>query len=244
MADDNAIARGRLVLALDFGDLDQARRIARSCAPFFATVKVGLELFVAAGPRAVDELRDDGFAVFVDLKLHDIPETVRRAAAEIAELGAAYATVHAQADPQMLEAAALGFAEGSEARAGAPTIGLGVTALTSENADKEVVVGRAEQAKRAGLGGVVCGVGDLYELRANVPGLLTVVPGIRPKGAAHDDQRRVGTPQTAIRSGADLLVIGRAVTRAEDPGRSAEAIATEVAQATTMEILVDGGASR
>ena len=243
MADDVAAkARRRLVLALDVDDLDQARRIAASCAPWFATVKVGLELYVAAGPRAVEALRDDGFAVFVDLKLHDIPTTVRRAAAAIAKLGVAYATVHTQGGESMLEAAAAGFAEGS-ATAGS-TIGLGVTALTSENADAPVVAESAEKAKKAGLGGVVCGVGDLSAVRAKAPGLITVVPGIRPKGAGQEDQRRVGTPAAAIRGGADLLVVGRVVTRDDDPARAAEAIAAEIAQATKTEILVDEGAPR
>lgn len=237
-------ARDRLALALDFADLDAARRLAGACAPWFATVKVGFELYVFAGPKAVSSLRSDGFFVFVDLKLHDIPATVRRAAAGVARLGAAYATVHAAGGEAMLEAAVAGFAEGSE-KSGAPaTIGLGVTALTSEDASPSLVAARAELIKRAGLGGVVCAVGDLGAVRQAAPGLVTVVPGIRPAGAPAHDQRRVGTPAEAVRSGADLLVVGRTVSAAADPARAAAEFAAQVAEAANAEILVDEGGPR
>ena len=244
MSDAAPRARDRLALALDFAELDAARRLAEECAPWFATVKVGLELYVAAGPDAVSLLRRDGFFVFVDLKLHDIPATVQRASAGVARLGAAYATVHAAGGAEMLEAAVAGFAEGSEDSGAPATIGLGVTALTSEDASPSLVSARAELIKRAGLGGVVCAVGDLGAVRHTAPGLVTVVPGIRPAGVPAHDQRRVGTPADAVRSGADLLVVGRPVREAADPARAAAEIAAQVAEAAMAEILVDEGGPR
>ena len=219
LAKPEPAVRERLCLALDVPDLAAARRLAADLRPFFAVVKVGLELYVAEGPEAVVSLREGGFDVFVDLKLHDIPTTVGRAARAIARTGARYATVHAAGGAPMLAAAAEGFAEGtSEADRATPTIGLAVTVLTSEaDAAPALVVERSVAAARAGLGGVICAVGDIGPVRAAVPGMITVVPGVRPAGASRDDQARAGTPQEALRAGADLLVIGRVVTRAEDP---------------------------
>lgn len=220
--------RGRLALALDFSSLDEAREIAARCQPWFKTVKVGLELFVAAGPEAVRRLREDGFEVFVDLKAHDIPATVRRAVAAIASLGAAYTTVHAAGGVVMLEAAAAGLAEGASERR---TIGLAVTALTSENASSSLVVERAQLAAQAGLGGVVCGAADVAAIREVAADLLFVVPGIRLQPIPGDDQRRTGTPQEAVAAGADLLVVGRSVTRAVDPVAASRQVAAAVERA-------------
>ncbi len=230
MTDDRgwSDARGRLVLALDFASLEEARRLAEVCRPWFKTVKIGLELFTAAGPEAVTRLRDDGFAVFVDLKLHDIPATVRRAAATVARLGAGYTTVHVSGGLAMLAAAVEGLAEGA---AGQPTIGLGVTALTSEDAAPSLIAERAQLAQQAGLGGVVCAVGELAAVRAAAPGLLTAVPGIRLEPVPGDDQRRRGTPEEAIAAGADLLVVGRPVTRALDPAAASRQVAAAVERA-------------
>lgn len=211
--------RERLALALDVPDLSAARALTGALAPWFAVVKVGLELYVAEGPGAVAAFIEDGFDVFVDLKLHDIPTTVGRAARAIARTGARYATVHAAGGAQMLAEAAEGFAEGAAelGRAGR-TIGLAVTVLTSEaDASPALVTSRCELAASAGLGGVICAVADVAMVRAAVPGMITVVPGVRPQGVGRDDQSRAGTPQDALIAGADLLVIGRAITRAADP---------------------------
>jgi orotidine-5'-phosphate decarboxylase len=218
-------ARDRLALALDFSSLDEARRLAELCAPWFKTMKVGLELFAASGPDAVRRLRGDGFDVFVDLKLHDIPATVRRAAAAIAGLGASYTTLHAAGGRAMLEAAAEGLA-------GQPTIGLAVTALTSEPATAAEVTERARLAERAGLGGVICAVGDVAAIRAVAPNLFLAVPGIRLGAVTGDDQRRTGRPEQAIAAGADLLVVGRPVTAAADPAAASRQVATAVEQAS------------
>ncbi len=210
--------RGRLCLALDSFSLNDARRLASSLKPWFKTVKVGPELFSSVGPQAVRALREDGFEVFVDLKLHDIPATVRRAAAAIARLGVAYTTVHAEGGLAMLEAAKEGLAEGSvEAERDPPTVGLAVTVLTSEPTSEALLEERVRLAAQAGLGGVVCGVPDLEVVAKVAPHLLKVVPGIRISRVANDDQQRTGSPEEAMAKGADLLVVGRPVTEAADP---------------------------
>jgi orotidine-5'-phosphate decarboxylase len=219
-----------LAIALDADDLVGALRTARDLAPWFGTAKVGLELYSAAGPDAVGALAALGYRVFVDLKMFDIPTTVYRAARVVGALGVSELTVHAAGGTAMLAAAAEGLAEGA-ARAGAGTpIVLAVTVLTSEGeAPTELVTERTAHAVAAGCGGVVCATSDLAVVRGVGPDLRTVVPGIRPGGTSLDDQRRVATPASAIAAGADLLVIGRAVTAADDPQASAAAIAAEVA---------------
>jgi orotidine-5'-phosphate decarboxylase len=226
--------RERLALALDVPDLVSARALTGALAPWFAVVKVGLELYVAEGPAAVAAFIEDGFDVFVDLKLHDIPTTVRRAARAIARTGARYATVHAAGGAQMLAEAAAGFAEGAAelGRAGW-TIGLAVTVLTSDaDSAPALVTSRCELAASAGLGGVICAVADVPAVRAAAPGMITVVPGVRPAGVGRDDQSRAGTPQDALIAGADLLIIGRAITRAGDPVAAAREL-SEALQSVT-----------
>ncbi len=226
--------REHLCLALDVPDLASARALTRGLAPFFGVVKIGLELYVAEGPAAVAACIGDGFDVFVDLKLHDIPTTVERAARAIARTGAAYATVHAAGGAEMLAGAARGLAAGAaETGRTRPTIGLAITVLTSDaEATPALVVERASLARRAGLGGVVCAAAEIAAVRAAVPGMITVVPGMRPPGVARDDQARAATPQEAFRAGAELLVIGRAVTRAPDPIGAARAL-VETLEAVT-----------
>jgi orotidine-5'-phosphate decarboxylase len=222
--------RDRLAIALDVDDLVVALRLARRLRPWFAVAKVGLELFGAAGPETISALTVEGYRVFLDLKLHDIPTTVSRAARVIGGLGAAYTTVHTQGGEDMVRASVTGMQEGASAT-GAPTPSvLGVTVLTSEtDAGTDVLATRSALAASAGCAGLVCAAADLEVTRRAAPGLLTVVPGIRPSGTARDDQARVATPAAAIAAGADILVIGRAVTAAEDPERVAAAVADEVA---------------
>jgi orotidine-5'-phosphate decarboxylase len=222
--------RQRLVLALDVDDLVVALRLARRLRPWFSVAKVGLELFGAAGPETVSALTDEGYRVFLDLKLHDIPTTVSRATRVLGGLGVSFTTVHTQGGGAMVGAAVSGMAEGAAA-AGAPTpCVLGVTVLTSDpDAAPETLASRSRLAAEAGCGGIVCAASDLPITRRAAPGLLTVVPGIRPAGTSTDDQARASTPGAAIAAGADLLVIGRAVTAAEDPEAMAAAVAGEVA---------------
>ena len=215
-ADRPAWPRDALALALDVDDLVAATRLARSLSGHFRVAKVGLELYSAAGPEAVGAMLDLGYDVFCDLKLHDIPNTVSRCARVLGELGVSLLTAHAAGGARMLEAAADGLASGS---AGSARL-LAVTVLTSEDAREttdDLVARRVGLAASAGCGGVVCAAPDLARIRQAAPELLRVVPGIRLPGDSPDDQRRVATPAAAVAAGADLLVVGRSVTRAADP---------------------------
>ena len=211
-----ASARDHLAVALDVDDVVVAMRLAAEVQPYFRVAKVGLELYSAAGPDAVGALVAMGYDVFCDLKLHDIPNTVGRAARVIGALGATYLTIHTSGGSDMVRAGCEGFAEGA-ANAGLPApIALGVTVLTSDS-DAGPLPARLRTALESGCGGVVCAASDLAQVRSIAPRLMTVVPGIRPVGSDHGDQARVATPSEALEAGADLLVIGRPVTAADDP---------------------------
>jgi orotidine-5'-phosphate decarboxylase len=222
--------RTKLAVALDVDDLVAALRLAREVRPWFGTAKVGLELYSAAGPDIVGALVDLGYDVFCDLKFHDIPTTVHRAARVIGALGATYLNFHAQGGVPMLAAGVEGFLAGAaDAGLPAPTA-LAVTILTSEHdAPREVLRTRVQAALDAGCGGIVCAASDVAEAKRIGPGLFAVVPGIRPPGVPAHDQARAATPAEAIAAGADLLVVGRAVTRAEDPAAAAAAVAASIA---------------
>ena len=233
-------AREHLILALDVSNLDDATDLATRLQPWFGVVKVGLELFSAEGPLAVDALLDEGFQVFVDLKLHDIPSTVARAARRLGSLGVSYATVHAAGGEDMCRAAVEGFEQGwatavsnghPEPLVGAAGI-LAVTVLTSDpQADGETVGARAFLAARTGCLGVVCAATDLPVVAARAPGIVTVIPAIRLDGSSSDDQGRPSGPFAATRAGGDFLVIGRTVTGAENPEAAAAQVTAEVAAA-------------
>jgi len=217
--------RDQLVLALDVDDLVLALRLARQLQPWFATAKVGLELFSAAGPDAVSAVADLGYDVFLDLKLHDIPTTVRKAARVIGALGAGYLTLHARSGPIMLRAGVEGLREGAEA-AGLPhPVALAVTILTSDgDAPSHILGHRVAAAVEAGCGGMVVAAADVREAKQLAPRLLAVVPGIRMVTSDAHDQVRPSTPMQAVGFGADLLVIGRTVTDAADPPAAAAAL--------------------
>lgn len=221
--------RRRMALALDVDDVVEARRLARSLRPWFGVAKVGLELFSAAGPEAIEAMVGDGFAVFADLKLLDIPTTVNKSARVMGSLGVSYLTVHTRAGVDHLRAGVEGVAEGAAAAGLAAPTCLGITVLTSEPADLGALEQRVGIVLAAECGGLVCAASDLERVRSLAPDVVTVVPGIRPIGVGVDDQARPATPRSAIESGADVLVIGRAVTHADDPIAAAIAIATEVA---------------
>jgi orotidine-5'-phosphate decarboxylase len=222
-----------VAVALDTAERDTFRRWCASFGPRVGALKVGLEAFVRWGPPAVEEARRQARAVFLDLKLHDIPHTVAGAVGAARELGVDYLTVHAGGGPAMLAAAA-------EAAAGRLTL-LAVTVLTHLDAAELVrldlpggaegrVARWARLAREAGCGGAVCSPREVAALRAREPRPFTLVtPGIRPAGAAADDQRRVATPRQALAAGADLLVVGRPLTRAEDPEAALAALAHELA---------------
>ncbi len=221
--------RRRLALALDVDDLVEAHRLAAALRPWFGVAKVGLELFSADGPEAIGMLRDLGYQVFLDLKLFDIPTTVHRSTMVLGSLGVEYLTLHALGGVDMLRAGVEGLSEGAE-RAGlpAPTT-LAVTVLTSDDsAPPHIVPNRVRLALEGGCGGLVLAAEDLQTARELAPRLKRVVPGIRLTGDPRHDQARASSPQEAVANGADLLVIGRAVTDAPDPSAAAAAIAAAI----------------
>jgi len=236
--DTLAAARDRLIVALDVPDATAALHLADRLEGSCRWLKVGLELYVAAGPAVLEPLLARGHSIFLDLKLHDIPNTVAGAVRSAAGLGVGMLTVHAGGGPTMLAAA-------HDALAGTknPPELLAVTVLTSMDAAQCAAVGLAhppaaqvELLARMGLGagirGFVCSpqeVGTLRQLTG--PEGVLVIPGIRPAGAAIGDQQRIATPADALRSGASYLVVGRPITQAANPAEAAEAIVKEMAAA-------------
>jgi orotidine-5'-phosphate decarboxylase len=217
--------RDRLALALDVDDIVEAARLARDLRRWFAVAKIGLELFSAAGPDSVLAIADEGYRVLLDLKLHDIPTTVGRSSRVLGALGVSYLTMHAAGGVPMLRAGVEGLAEGAASAGLEPPIAVGVTVLTSQpEAPVHVLQERVGAAIEARCGGVVCAATDLAVVKELGPALVTVVPGTRLEGRPHHDQSRVATPADALQGGADLLVIGRAVTAAADRARAAAAL--------------------
>jgi orotidine-5'-phosphate decarboxylase len=236
-------ARDRLAFALDFPTLAEARQGAALVTNAVGVLKVGLELFVSEGPRAVELGRELGCEIFLDLKLHDIPETVERAVASAAAHGARYLTLHASGGPKMLAAAAR--------RAERENTGLtllAITVLTSLDATDLQAIGvsgstaehalrLARLARREGIPGMVCSALEVAALREALgPQAVLVTPGIRPQapGNGGDDQKRTGTPTAAIQAGSTLLVVGRPIRDAADPATAARAISDEIQRASTL----------
>ena len=224
--------RDRLCAALDFPAWTAAEPFARAVAPEVGILKVGLELFAAEGPSVVRAAAALGRPVFLDLKLHDIPNTVEGAARAAARSGASLLTVHASGGGEMIRAALRG--------AGPQLRVLAVTVLTSLDAaaldrvglsgpPADAVVRLARLAVDAGAHGLVCSPLEVAAVRAALGARpLLVVPGVRPAGTARGDQARVATPQEAIRAGADVLVLGRPLRDAPDPAAAARAIARDL----------------
>lgn len=217
-----------IAVALDVSDLDAAERLAAALAPHVGLLKVGLELAWAHGPDAVRRIAGHG-PVFVDAKLHDIPTTVERAAANIARLGVAMVNVHALGGEAMMRAAVAGVTRGAD-DAGVPVpLVVAVTVLSSQGGEGLASpASLAWEAKQAGIDGVVVSGDDVRDVR-DVCGdaFCLVVPGIRPAGANGDDQVRVLTPAAAIERGADYLVVGRPITASDDPVGVARGIRLE-----------------
>jgi orotidine-5'-phosphate decarboxylase len=226
--------RDRLIVALDLPDIAAAQAMVARLGDSVSFYKIGYQLAYAGGLSLVRPFTGAGKKVFVDLKLHDIGNTVARGVESIATLGATFLTVHAY--PQTMKAAA-------EARAGSGLKILAVTVLTSyDDADlaaagyrlgvSELVEARARQAQALGIDGLVCSPEEAASLRKIVGDQMKLVtPGIRPAGAATGDQKRIMTPGRAIAAGADYLVVGRPVMEAADPKAAADAIVAEIAQA-------------
>jgi orotidine-5'-phosphate decarboxylase len=224
-----------IAVALDAPDVETAARWAGLVTPHVSTVKVGLELYLRYGPEAVASVRGaSDVRVFLDLKLHDIPATVAGAARAVARLRPALLTVHAAAGPAAIRAAVT---------AAPGTTIVGVTVLTSlGEADlggigmrgpvSDAVRRLAAVAVDAGAGGLVCSPQEVAAVRAEVgPDIVLITPGVRPAGADVHDQARVATPEEALQAGADLLVIGRPITGAPDPGAAAAAVAASLRRA-------------
>ena len=222
-----------LAVALDAPDLATAVAWAGAVGPHVRTLKVGLELYLRSGREAVEAVRraSGGCEVFLDLKLHDIPNTVAGAVRSVAELAPDYLTVHAAGGPTMVRAAADALPTG---RVTAVTV---LTSLSAQDLDRIGLAGPPLDAVRrlaalavtAGAGALVCSPQEVRAVREEVgPGIVLVTPGVRPAGADVGDQARVATPERALADGADLLVIGRPVTAAADPARAAADLAASV----------------
>ncbi len=218
----------RIFVALDTPDLERARGVATRVRHHVGGVKLGLEFFAANGPAGVRALEELGLPVFLDLKLHDIPNTVAKAVQALAPLAPAVLTVHASGGRAMLEDA--------KAAAHPDTKVVAVTMLTSLDASDLAAIGVAGSphdhvlrlaalAEEAGLDGIVCSGAEVKAAHAQWPKGFFVVPGVRPADGAAGDQKRVVTPRQALDDGASILVVGRPITQAEDPDAAARAIA-------------------
>jgi orotidine-5'-phosphate decarboxylase len=225
-----------VAVALDAPDLETAARWAGLVTPHVSTVKIGLELYLRYGPDVVATIRGaSGVRIFLDLKLHDIPATVAGAARTVARLRPDVLTVHASGGADVVRAA-------TEAAPG--TMIAAVTLLTSLNEDQlgrigvtgnvhDTVLRLSVLAVEAGAQGIVCSPREVSAVRAEVgPGITLITPGVRPAGSAAYDQARVATPEEAVKAGSDLLVIGRPITGAPDPGAAAAAVAASLRRLT------------
>ncbi|MEO6947344.1 MAG: orotidine-5'-phosphate decarboxylase [Nitrobacter sp.] len=232
------LAREKLIVALDFWKIEDARNLVRELGDDVSFYKVGLGLQLVGGNEFAKELIAQGKRVFLDYKYYDIEETVSRAVAQAAELKITFLTVHGVAS--IMKAAVAG-------RGNSDMKILGVTVLTSMDAGdikemgfecnvEELVIARAKKALEVGVDGVVASAREAAELRKQTSNKLMIVsPGIRPSGSAKDDQKRVATPFEAMRAGADYLVLGRPVYGADDPKAAAQAIIQEMADALRLD---------
>jgi orotidine-5'-phosphate decarboxylase len=233
--DDQGMNDPRIIVALDFSERRQAIDFVHKTSPDQCRLKVGKELFTSAGPALVEELVAAGFDVFLDLKFHDIPNTVKKASSAAARLGVWMLNVHALGGAAMMQAAR----EGVEMVSRRPFL-VAVTVLTSINSDelKELGVSKplpqlvdqlARSALENGLDGVVCSAQEASMLRASIgDSALLVTPGIRPEWASAGDQQRIVTPQQALANGASYLVIGRPITEHLDPAHALELINSSI----------------
>jgi orotidine-5'-phosphate decarboxylase len=225
-----------LAIALDLPNEHDAMKLIDRLGNTCQWFKVGMELYYSTGNSIVQQLRDRGFSVFLDLKLHDIPNTVAGAVRSATNAGASLLTVHASGGAAMMSAAAE-----AASTPGSPRL-LAVTVLTSMDASQLAGIGitasaadqvlrLARLAQHSGINGMVCSAEEVALLRNETgPNSLLVIPGIRPTGSAIEDQKRVATPAQAIAHGASMLVVGRPITRAADPAAAAQSILNEIAE--------------
>lgn len=230
-------ALDRLMLPVDVPTVAEAEKLVAQTEGHVGVYKIGMELQFAGGLEFARELAEGGKKIFLDVKLHDIDNTITKAVRNVAKMGMTFMTLHAY--PKTMRAAVKGLQE-----EGNPNLCLlGVTVLTSMDEDDlvaagyrgpvaDVVEARARDARAAGMGGIVCAATEAEKLRPILGDELVIVtPGIRPSGSAADDQRRVMTPADAIRSGSDYLVVGRPISKAGDPGAAARSVVDEIAAA-------------
>ncbi|KJS17596.1 MAG: orotidine 5'-phosphate decarboxylase [Peptococcaceae bacterium BRH_c4b] len=233
--------KDRLIIALDVSDSQQALDLVKMLAPYAGMFKVGMELFYSQGAGIISEIKKKNGKVFLDLKLHDIPNTVYRAARALAGLGADIINVHAAGGKEMMRQAMAGVKEGAAASGARPPLVIAVTVLTSIDQEVfnnqlgvpgpiiDIVLSWAVQAKEAGLDGVVASPLEVAAIReACGKNFVVVTPGIRPSGSDVGDQKRIMTPGQAINAGATYIVVGRPVTAADDPVSAAMKIAAEI----------------
>jgi orotidine-5'-phosphate decarboxylase len=228
------LARDKLIVALDYWNVADARKLVRDLGDEVSFYKIGLGLQLVGGNEFAKELIAEGKRVFLDYKYYDIAETVQRAVAQAAELNITFLTVHGVAS--IMKAAAAG-------RGNSSMKVFGVTVLTSMDAEdikemgfecnvEDLVIARAKKALEVGVDGVIASAREAAELRKQTGNkLLIVSPGIRPSGSSRDDQKRVATPSEAMRAGADYLVLGRPIYAASDPATAAQTIIREMAAA-------------
>jgi len=214
----------KVIVALDYADINQARSLVEKISPDLCKLKVGKEMFTRFGPEFVKELCRANFDVFLDLKFHDIPNTVAKACEAAADLGVWMMNVHAQGGARMMEAAKQALdSTNSDSKL------IAVTVLTSMDSQDLAALGISQQPSElaqslarlthnSGLDGIVCSAQEAVQMRSNFDNdFLLVTPGIRPAGSASDDQRRIMTPAEAVNSGSSYLVVGRPITKSDDP---------------------------
>lgn len=239
MSLSNAEATSKIMVALDYANAAEAERLIEQLDGIPCYLKVGMQLYYAAGPAFVEGLKKRNFSVFLDLKMHDIPNTVKGGAASITSLGVDMFNVHAAGGRAMMEAALEGVASVSSSNQ-RPTV-IAVTQLTSTSQAvmneeigiagkvEDAVIAYAKLTKAAGLDGVVASPSEVIAIKAACgQAFQTITPGIRPAGAALNDQSRIMTPSDALRQGTDYMVIGRPITAAPDPRASIESIIKEL----------------
>lgn len=237
----NEKIKEKLVLALDVEDINEAKALVDELSPYIGTFKVGLQLFCGYGLEIVNHIKEKNSNFFLDVKLHDIPNTVEKASFNVIKNGANFFNVHATGGIEMMRAAKKGAIEASEKFNRKKPLILAVTVLTSISQEilsnelsnkkevKDFVLQLARNAKEAGLDGVVASALELKEIKKELgKDFIVLTPGIRPSWTLKDDQKRIATPKSAISDGADYIVLGRAVTKAENKLEAIEKIYEEI----------------
>ncbi len=240
----NSLPKEQLIVALDVDDLKQAERLVEQLVGYISTFKIGLQLFSNSGPDAIKMVKDRGGRVFLDLKFHDIPNTVAKASEELVKLGVSIFNLHTLGGVKMMRKSASAARKKAKEVGLPPPLILGVTILTSideRTLKEELKIKRdiknyvsylSSLAKKAGLDGVVASAGEIKKIRKTLgEDFIILTPGIRPAGSRVDDQKRVATPTEAIKAGANLIVVGRPIILASNPLRVVKNILKELGNA-------------